>query len=67
LRACSRMVADLSGRSSEVIFGSIDSLKFHCCMTLFHLVSSADDVFKRAIDKYFDGQLDRYTERKLSE
>jgi uncharacterized protein (DUF1810 family) len=67
LRECSRIVSDLSGRSSEELFGSIDSLKFHSCMTLFHLVSSADDVFKRAIEKYFDGQLDLYTDRKLSE
>jgi uncharacterized protein (DUF1810 family) len=65
LRDCSRIVTLLSGRSAEEIFGSTDCLKFHSCMTLFYLVSDDNDIFKSAIDKYFGGELDRYTWDKL--
>jgi uncharacterized protein (DUF1810 family) len=36
-------------------------MKFKSCMTLFAQVSGDDDIFQRALDKYFDGAPDRLT------
>jgi uncharacterized protein (DUF1810 family) len=35
LRACTRLVSGVEGRSVEEIFGYPDHLKFHSCVTLF--------------------------------
>lgn len=48
------------------IFGSPDHMKFHSCMTLFARVSE-DDLFTRALDKFFDGQEDSETLRLLEQ
>lgn len=42
------------------IFGGIDSLKLKSCMTLFDYISD-DDIFKKVLDKYYDGKLDELT------
>ena len=50
--------------SVEQIFGHPDFLKFHSCMTLFAQVSE-DGPFKRALDRFYEGELDPNTKRLL--
>jgi uncharacterized protein (DUF1810 family) len=63
---CTRLVMMVEGRSIEQIFGYPDNLKFRSSMTLF--ASTADDprifgsqIFKDALQKYFDGKPDPLT------
>jgi uncharacterized protein (DUF1810 family) len=62
LREWTQIVVDVEGRSAEEIFGYPDYLKFRSCMTLFDLASPDDDqLFKAALDKYYDGKPDEKT------
>jgi uncharacterized protein (DUF1810 family) len=54
-------VLNVQGRTAHEIFGSPDDLKLSSSATLFALVSPADSVFQRIIDKYFDGSRDEQT------
>jgi uncharacterized protein (DUF1810 family) len=58
---CVRLVLGVSGRTSEQIFGEVDSLKFRSSMTLFAEVSVRETVFAEAIEKFFDGDKDAAT------
>jgi uncharacterized protein (DUF1810 family) len=64
LRECTQLVNGVDGRSIEDIFGYPDHLKFHSSMTLFAHVSG-DIPFTAALEKYFDGELDRRTIEQL--
>jgi uncharacterized protein (DUF1810 family) len=57
-------VHDIAGRSALEIFGSPDDLKLRSCATLFASVSD-DQVFERLLEKYFDGQHDEDTLRRV--
>ena len=58
----SRAVSELPGGNIRYIMGSrTDELKLCSCMTLFHLADPTIDVFKKVLDKYFDGNLDEKT------
>lgn len=61
LRECTQLVLDTTGRSIQGIFGDPDNRKFHSCMTLFGEVSTQQEVFFLALQKYFDGELDTST------
>ena len=61
LRECSRIVADLEGKSVEDIFGYPDDMKFRSSMTLFCQATPDNEPFQRALDKYCDGRLDELT------
>jgi uncharacterized protein (DUF1810 family) len=61
LRECSRIVANLEGVTGEDIFGYPDETKFRSSMTLFTQVAADNDVFKRCLEKYFDGEPDPAT------
>lgn len=51
----------------ETIMGSwIDAAKFRSSMTLFYL-ASPDDIFKKALDTFFDGKVDELTVQLLGE
>lgn len=52
--------------SIEHIMGYVDALKLRSCMTLFWLVSE-EQVFRDVLDQFYKGELDDYTQRKLSE
>jgi len=54
-------VLNVQGRTAHEIFGSPDDLKLSSSATLFALVSPADSVFQRILDKYFDGSRDEKT------
>jgi uncharacterized protein (DUF1810 family) len=52
------------GRSALDIFGSPDDMKLRSCATLFARVSG-DDAFEKLLQKYFKGQPDEETLRRL--
>ncbi|OGB20775.1 MAG: calpastatin [Burkholderiales bacterium RIFCSPLOWO2_02_FULL_57_36] len=65
LRECSRLVADINGRTIQQIFGYPDDMKFHSSMTLFSLATQENDVFKQCLNKYFSGEMDAGTLAQL--
>lgn len=49
----------LSENDANVVFGSPDDMKLKSCMTLFSLIdSSKERVFRKVLDKYFNGEVD---------
>jgi uncharacterized protein (DUF1810 family) len=65
LRKCTQLVTDVEGRSIDQIFGYPDNFKFHSSMTLFASTASENQIFKHALQKYFDGELDPLTVERL--
>jgi uncharacterized protein (DUF1810 family) len=65
LKECTQLVLLVEGRSIEEILGSPDDMKFRSSMTLFSQVSDADDVFRRALEKYFEAIPDPLTLERL--
>ena len=61
LRECAQLVMNVGGRSAEKIFRYPDNLKFRSCMTLFDHSATDDDIFRDALNKYFDGKPDQLT------
>ncbi len=61
LKECTNLVLQVEGRSALYIFGEPDDMKFRSSMTLFAQVSSDDDIFDRALQKYFQGEPDQLT------
>lgn len=64
LRECTRIVADLQGKTVEEIFGYPDDMKFHSSMTLFAQVSPGD-VFDECLRIHFAGESDPLTLSRL--
>jgi uncharacterized protein (DUF1810 family) len=58
---CARLVLGAKGRTSEQIFGEIDSMKFRSSMTLFAEATLKETAFQEALEKYFDGETDTLT------
>ena len=67
LRESAGIVAGLTGRSAEDIFGGIDALKLRSSMTLFHRVAPDEPLFGRVLDEYFGGSPDPATDRLLAD
>jgi uncharacterized protein (DUF1810 family) len=65
LRQCTQLVNEISSRSVHEIFGYPDDLKFHSSMTLFSQVAQDDQAIARAVRKYFAGQFDEQTTKRL--
>src|SRR3569623_2158495 len=65
VRECTRLVAAVEGLSLEQIFGYPDFLKFHSSLTLFAQVTSDNQVFLAALQKYFAGEFDELTLARL--
>ncbi len=71
LRQCTRLVEDIEGRAIGEIFTDPDPLKFRSCMTLFARAAERraafpeDQIFRRALEKYFGGQEDPRTLERL--
>lgn len=65
LRDCTRLVLDVSTKTALEIFGAPDDLKFHSSMTLFATAAPEEELFSRALDRYFGGQRDSSTESIL--
>ena len=64
LRECTQIVTLIEGRSIDQILGE-DSVKFRSCMTLFANATPNNDVFMKALNKYFDGRIDPLTLDRL--
>lgn len=64
LRECFAAVLNIDGRSALEIFGSPDDLKLRSSATLFAAVSD-EPVFENVLRKYFDGEHDEETLRRL--
>ncbi len=60
LREITSVLLTLEGKSAVEIFGRTDAMKLRSSMTLFYAVSE-DDLFKKVLDKYYDGKLDGRT------
>jgi uncharacterized protein (DUF1810 family) len=65
IRHCSRLVTLVEGRSIGQIFGYPDDMKFRSSMTLFASITSENQIFKDALQKYFAGEFDRLTVERL--
>jgi uncharacterized protein (DUF1810 family) len=65
LRKCTQLVNEIEGRSAQEIFGYPDDLKFHSSMTLFSLAAPGHQSFAQAISRYFAGQFDEQTSKRL--
>jgi uncharacterized protein (DUF1810 family) len=61
LRECTALVNIVEGKSAEEIFGYTDSLKFRSSMTLFGHLGGDDELFAKALQKYFGGKPDHRT------
>lgn len=60
LREITQATLELTETDPMKIFGWPDNMKFRSCMTLFARVS-ADDMFEKALNKFFGGQEDPMT------
>ena len=62
LREITNVLLNLEHTDANQIFGSPDDLKLKSCMTLFSVVEDTDTtIFKKVIEKYFNGRLDEKT------
>ncbi|MCT7661936.1 DUF1810 domain-containing protein [Mycobacterium deserti] len=69
LRECTRLVAEIDGRSADDIFGWPDNLKVRSSMTLFARTAEDADVraeFRAVLDKFYDGAEDPLTVAELA-
>lgn len=58
---CAEALLTHDGLSAWEILGSPDDMKLHSSATLFDAVSSPGSVFRRLLDKYFEGKRDGQT------
>ena len=61
LKECTELVMAVRGKTAHDIFGSPDDLKFKSCMTLFGQVACDEQVFSRALERFFAGKPDDAT------
>ena len=54
----------LDTNSADDVMGWPDNMKLKSSMTLFALVSD-NDIFRRVLDKFFDGEMDEFTVQNL--
>ncbi|MCW2968672.1 MAG: hypothetical protein JWM71_2444 [Solirubrobacteraceae bacterium] len=66
LLECTRLVADLGGRTARDVFGEIDAVKLRSSMTLFAIASSEEPVFGAVLDRFFGGSRDPATEERVA-
>lgn len=62
---CAEALLEHEGRSAEEILGGIDAVKLRSSMTLFAAVAPEQPVFLQVLDRYFDGEADEETNRRL--
>ena len=65
LLECTGIVSNSQAQSAEQIFGNIDAQKLRSSMTLFMRADSAEPLFARVIERYFDGIPDLATDERL--
>lgn len=62
---CAGIVARLTGKTAEQIFGVVDAQKLRSSMTLFCRAVADEPSFTQVLDIYFDGQQDEATVNRL--
>ena len=55
---CTEAMLSHPALSAHAVLGSPDDLKFRSSMTLFALVSPPGSVFHRALDRFYEGEMD---------
>ena len=65
LTTAATIVAGTEGKSAEQILGPVDALKLRSSMTLFGAADPDESVFKKVLNKYFDGTPDEATLARL--
>ncbi|MFL9936375.1 DUF1810 domain-containing protein [Paraburkholderia sp. RL18-103-BIB-C] len=65
LRGATRLVNRVKDRSIEEIFGFPHDLKFRSSLTLFARATSDNEIFREALRKYCDGDVDPRTLQQL--
>jgi uncharacterized protein (DUF1810 family) len=58
---CCELVEAHSTRSAVDIFGEVDAMKLRSCLTLFAQAAPEQAVFRRCLDRFFDGKPDPLT------
>jgi uncharacterized protein (DUF1810 family) len=62
---CATVLAGLTGRTAEQIFGEVDALKLRSSVTLFMHAAPGEPVFRQVLDQYFGGEPDSATENRI--
>jgi uncharacterized protein (DUF1810 family) len=65
LRECVGAVLATSGTTAEGIFGSLDAMKVHSSMTLFHRATPAEPLFTEMLERFYGGVADEATDALL--
>lgn len=66
LREITSAFLQLTDKTAEEVFGSLDAMKVLSSMTLFAEVAS-DDLFQQVIDRYYQGKPDETTKKMLND
>ncbi len=65
LRQCVEVLLEIEGRTAKEIFGYPDDLKLRSCLTLFAAVAEDNRIFQDALTRYFGGEGDPLTLRRI--
>jgi uncharacterized protein (DUF1810 family) len=65
LLECARILASEDHGSAEQILGSVDAQKLRSSMTLFLRAAPHEPLFRRVLDRYFEGRHDPATDARL--
>ena len=61
-----KALLELDCNDAYKIFGSPDDMKLKSSMTLFEIAAPDNKIFKRVLDKYFNGERDQKTVKIIS-
>ena len=61
-----KALLELDCNDAYKIFGSPDDMKLKSSMTLFEIAAPENKIFKRVLDKYFNGERDQKTVKIIS-
>lgn len=62
---CAGLVAAVTGRTAEQIFGEIDAQKLHSSITLFLYAAPGEPAFRQVLEQYFGGVTDLGTDQRI--
>ncbi|HEX7279986.1 MAG TPA: DUF1810 domain-containing protein [Solirubrobacterales bacterium] len=65
LVASAEAMLEHENASAEEILGGVDAVKLRSSMTLFAAAAPDQPAFQRVLDRYFDGEPDEETRRRL--
>lgn len=65
LRECVAILNGSEGRTIHQIMGSPDDIKLRSCLTLFARATQDNSVFLDALDKFYNGEMDPETLKRL--